>query len=172
MHATAPTPVTQREMVGQLAQHLGRPQFLRVPRVALSPLGEFRGLLLDSQRVMPNAAMNRGFKFLYATLNEALQDLLGEFSGARGQAGHVEADQDLPASPAAVWDFLCDPANVAVVTPLSMQAQLRQVPDRIEAGATLKVAVAVAGVALPWELQVTQYSPGESFVESQIHGPF
>jgi uncharacterized protein (TIGR01777 family) len=74
INATAPTPVSYRELAHELGRALGRPSWLPVPGPALTiALGEMAGqMLLNGQRVQPARALTMGFRFRYPTLAEAL----------------------------------------------------------------------------------------------------
>jgi uncharacterized protein (TIGR01777 family) len=77
VNATAPSPVTNAEFTRQLAARLRRPALLPVPAFALRMVfGEMASVLLDSQRVLPQAALAAGFRFRYPELGPALRDLL------------------------------------------------------------------------------------------------
>jgi uncharacterized protein (TIGR01777 family) len=76
---TAPTPVTNAELVDTLGDVLGRPTLLPVP--AFGPqliLGKDRAnsLLFESQRVVPAALKSIGYEFEHQALEPALRDLL------------------------------------------------------------------------------------------------
>ena len=72
VNAVAPDLVTQGEMTRRLAAHFRRPQWLVAPaRLIRLALGEFSDLFLASQRVMPSAALDRGFVFTRPTLDRA-----------------------------------------------------------------------------------------------------
>jgi hypothetical protein len=77
LNATAPHPVTNRELTRALAQAVHRPAFLPVPSFALKvALGEMASMLLSGQRVLPQRTLESGFAFAHPTLPEALRDLL------------------------------------------------------------------------------------------------
>jgi uncharacterized protein (TIGR01777 family) len=79
VNATAPEPVTNAEFTKELAAALHRPAIFPVPKFALSLLfGEMAGVLLASQRVIPEAAKNAGFEFEYPQLAPALRRLLAD----------------------------------------------------------------------------------------------
>jgi uncharacterized protein (TIGR01777 family) len=79
VNGTAPEPVTNSEFTKQLARVLHRPAFLPVPEFALRALmGEMADVLLGSQRVIPKAMLDAGYRFQYPLLALALEDLLGE----------------------------------------------------------------------------------------------
>jgi uncharacterized protein (TIGR01777 family) len=78
-NCTAPNPVRNSELTHALAQALGK-------RVILPPapafvlrlaLGEFAGVILKGQRVIPRRLLDAGFGFAYPALPEALRDLVG-----------------------------------------------------------------------------------------------
>jgi uncharacterized protein len=81
VNATAPCPVSNREFTRALARRLGRP-LLPLPgfltRAALELLfGEMaREVLLGGAFVLPRAATERGFRFRFERVEEALADLL------------------------------------------------------------------------------------------------
>jgi uncharacterized protein len=89
VNGTAPEPVTNAEFTKQLGRALHRPAFLPVPKFGLQALmGEMSEALLGSQRVIPKAIMEAGYKFIYPTLAPALEDLLGD--DRKGKDGKSE----------------------------------------------------------------------------------
>ncbi|MFH1217939.1 MAG: TIGR01777 family oxidoreductase [Pseudomonadota bacterium] len=77
VNGAAPNPVTNREFTAQLAASLHRPAIVPVPGFVMrAVLGEFGEVLLGSQRVMPEKAINSGFTFTHPLLQDALADLL------------------------------------------------------------------------------------------------
>ncbi len=82
VNAVAPTPVTNAEFTRTLARTLRRPAVLSAPAPLLRLVfGEMAAVLLASQRVRPQAALQSGFRFRYPELARALADLLGVRSG-------------------------------------------------------------------------------------------
>jgi uncharacterized protein (TIGR01777 family) len=74
VNATAPNPVPNAEFTRVLASVLHRPAVVPVPAFALRLLfGEMAQILLESQRVLPQAP---GFRFHYPELAPALRQLL------------------------------------------------------------------------------------------------
>ena len=76
---TAPEPVTNKEFTKALGKALGRPTFLpAAPGFILKVIkGEFGSVLLQGQRVIPKKLLDAGFHFRFATIHEALTDLVG-----------------------------------------------------------------------------------------------
>jgi uncharacterized protein len=79
INATAPQPVRNKELTETLARVLGKPLILpAVPGFVLRILlGEFGSVLLEGQRVIPRRLLNAGYRFRFAILEDALQDLIG-----------------------------------------------------------------------------------------------
>jgi len=75
VNAVAPCPVRSREFARNLGKTLGRPAVLPVPAFVLKTLlGELgKELLLSSTRVLPEVLTQRGFRFFWPTLCEALE---------------------------------------------------------------------------------------------------
>ena len=78
VNATAPNPVTNKAFSKALGKALSRPAILPVPGVTLDAMygKEFGKVLRGGQRVMPRRAMDLGYEFKHAELDEALRDLL------------------------------------------------------------------------------------------------
>jgi len=82
VNAVAPYPVRNREFTAALGRAVRRPAVLPAPAWLLRMvLGEFAGVLLSSQRVVPQRALAAGFEFRYPAVAEALAHLLGPASG-------------------------------------------------------------------------------------------
>jgi uncharacterized protein (TIGR01777 family) len=77
VNGTAPEPVTNADFTKQLGRALHRPAFLPVPAFGLKMLmGEMSEVLLGSQRVFPQVALESKYEFIYPTLEPALANLL------------------------------------------------------------------------------------------------
>ena len=76
-NATAPNPVTMNELCSEMGKTLGRPSWLPVPAFVLETmLGEGASLVLEGQKVLPKRSIESGFKFGYASVSEALKQVL------------------------------------------------------------------------------------------------
>lgn len=73
VNTTAAEPVRNSDFTRELAASLHRPALFPAPAILLRiALGEFASVLLASQRVIPAALQQSGFKFRFSTLAEAL----------------------------------------------------------------------------------------------------
>jgi len=77
-NAVAPNPVTNKELVNEVASQMGKPVWLpNVPKVALKlVLGEMSHLVLSSQLVSSDKIEREGYAFKYVNLAKALEDLI------------------------------------------------------------------------------------------------
>jgi uncharacterized protein (TIGR01777 family) len=77
MNAVAPHPVTNDEFTHDLGRALHRPAVFPVPEFGLKLLyGEMSQVILGSQRVIPEAALQAGFQFRFAELGPALRQIV------------------------------------------------------------------------------------------------
>lgn len=80
LNASSPAPVRNSEFMKTVADQLNRLLVMNVPASVLRlTYGEMAGeMLLSSQRVKPEKALNAGYRFKYPTLEPALKDLMNE----------------------------------------------------------------------------------------------
>lgn len=71
---TAPNPVTNHTFTKTLGAWLHRPTFFTLPEFLLKLMfGEMSTLLIDGQKVLPQALLDAGFEFKHQTFKEALE---------------------------------------------------------------------------------------------------
>ena len=76
VNLTAPTPVTNAEVVKAMGHELHRPTVLAVPAFALKTvLGEFSSEVLGSARVLPSALLAAGFSYQHPDIDSAVKTL-------------------------------------------------------------------------------------------------
>ena len=78
VNATAPNPVTNRELSKALGRALHRPAFMPVPKFAVSALrgGELADAVAGGARVLPRRALDLGYEFRHSEIDEALRSAL------------------------------------------------------------------------------------------------
>ena len=78
VNATAPNPVTNRELSKALGRALHRPAFMPIPKIAVSALrgGELADAVAGGARVLPRRALDLGYEFRHPELDEALRSAL------------------------------------------------------------------------------------------------
>lgn len=76
VNATAPNPVTNAEFGRALGRALHRPYWIPAPSFAMKlVLGELSALLLEGQKVLPQALLQHGYRFRYNHIDDALRAL-------------------------------------------------------------------------------------------------
>jgi uncharacterized protein len=79
LNAVGPEPVTNNQFTRAFAAALGRPAIFPVPKAALRLIfGELASALLASQRVVPHVAVKMGYPFRYASLDDALREIVAK----------------------------------------------------------------------------------------------
>jgi len=79
VNATAPHPVTNRQLARALGHAMRRPSLVPAPGFALKiVVGEFAGSLLTGQRVLPARAQKDGYHFRYPEIEQAFRGIFGD----------------------------------------------------------------------------------------------
>jgi uncharacterized protein (TIGR01777 family) len=79
MNAVGPHPVRNSEFTKALGRALHRPAFMPAPYLGLRLVfGEFAKVLFASQRVIPQVAVDTGFRFDHPRIEEALRAILAK----------------------------------------------------------------------------------------------
>lgn len=77
INATAPNPVTNREVAKAIGRVLRRPSFMKAPWFMLrAALGEVANIITTGQRVVPRRALELGYSFKFPEVEGALRDVL------------------------------------------------------------------------------------------------
>jgi hypothetical protein len=77
LNAAAPGIVRNKEFARVLGKVVSRPAFLPVPPFALRlAVGEFAAQLLASEKVVPQVALDSGYRFQWPELEPALKNCL------------------------------------------------------------------------------------------------
>ena len=77
LNATAPEPVTNKQLAKALGKAMHRPSFAPVPGFALKlRFGEVANIVLKGQRVLPKKAQELGYRFQFPTIDLALADIV------------------------------------------------------------------------------------------------
>jgi ligand-binding SRPBCC domain-containing protein len=85
----------------------------------------------------------------------------------------LRASQLVAPGPAEAFSFFENPGNLSAITPSWLG--FRVVGDcggRIFRGAEYDYTIRWFGLTIPWRTRITEYTPGISFTDSQIRGPY
>ncbi|MGE3840990.1 MAG: TIGR01777 family oxidoreductase [Vicinamibacterales bacterium] len=187
-NCVAPEPVSNLTLTSHLSSACNRRTLLRLPAIALRlALGGASQTLLASQRVLPQRLGERGFRFTYPTLAEALADLVPVHGVVIGRATTVPRDAylqrrppryelrtsvklDVPVEEA--FAFFSSARNLGLITPAGMSFRILEAPSAISGGARIRYRLRIAGVPLGWLTRIASWETGSRFVDIQESGPY
>jgi len=76
---TAPHPVSNRSFTRSIASHAGKPALFRIPAFIMRLImGRAAIIVLNGQTVYPKKLQEEGYKFTFATIDDAIADLVEE----------------------------------------------------------------------------------------------
>jgi ligand-binding SRPBCC domain-containing protein len=168
VNAVAPEPARNEEFTRVLARSLGRPAVLPVPAAALAlAFGEMSQVLLASQRVIPSAASELGFRHRYASLSDAL-------AAIRAHPDHERVfEQIVPVPLEQAFAFFSDARNLERITPDFLRfAVTRMSTPELGAGTTIDYRLRLHGLPVSWRSRIEEWSPPHRFVDVQVRGPY
>ncbi len=144
----------------------------RVPKPLVRVvMGARSALVVQSQRVLPEAAKAMGFRFVYRELSEAAKDLwLGR---ASVQVRLLVARQWVPAPIDEVFGFFSEAKNLEALTPAFLHFHVASMSTAaIEEGTEIAYRLRLHGVPLGWRSRISHWRPPTSFVDEQLTGPY
>lgn len=168
INAVSPNPVTNNEFTNILAKTLHRPAVFPVPAFVLKILfGEMSQLLLSSQKVSSQKAINLGYKFIYPKLKGALKVICD-------QVGHkIINEQWVPQPIDKVFDFFSNPKNLETLTPGFLYFKiLKSSHPVIQEGTLLDYQLKLHGIPVKWQSKIIGWDPGKRFSDIQTKGPY
>jgi len=197
MNLVSPQPVRQRAFAHALGRAVGRPAIVPAPRFALRALlGEAAGVLLASQRAVPEALLASGYAFRHDDLDAALGDLttapgiamrrLGRGEGpassyvrARKPRYVLVARTELAAPLARVFSFFASAENLQLLTPPGMAFVIETPrPIAMATDAVIDYRLRILGVPARWRTVIEVWNAparGDAeamFVDAQHRGPY
>jgi len=168
VNAVSPTPVTNADFTWSLGRALHRPALFLIPGSLLRiAMGEMACILLDSQRVIPEAAGDAGFHFDYSDLSLALTDLCADASR------ELRFEMWIDHPPEELFPFFADPENLESITPRILRFRLKDTPESpLREGTTIDYRLRLHGLPIRWRSRIEVWDPPRTFVDTQVRGPY
>ncbi len=168
VNAVSKHPVTNKEFTNILAETLKRPAVFTIPAFALKLLfGEMSQLLLTSQNISAQKAVDLGYRFVYPKLKMALKVVCD-------QIGHkLVTEQWVPQPIDQVFDFFSTPKNLEILTPDFLHFKILKMSDsKIQEGTVLDYQLKLHGITVKWQSRISDWVPGKRFSDLQTRGPY
>ena len=174
INAVSPDVATNARFSHALGHALRRPSLGYAPSFALHMvLGGFAESLLASQLVLPAKALDAGFVFKNARLEQALLDILAPGSKRAPATQHLTEETLVDAPVETVAALFADVRILERTTPPELSLRIvTPMPIQLRRGAIVEHALKVRGLPVKWKSLITQWQPGVGFVDYALRGPF
>lgn len=194
INCTAPSPVRNKEFAFTLKKITGAKFLIPIPSFLVRPfLGENTEILTNSQNAVPKLLEQRGFKFNYTKLNQALNT---EFSYEnvtieKYKRENTETDIDkqqygiqkigqyqltsdivLKHDSETTFLFFSSPLNLGLLTPGWVDFRIMEIPDQIKSGSNIKYRIGFWFVVFKWTTKIIRWEPNKLFIDWQAKGPY
>lgn len=170
-NATAPKPISNRDLTTLIAKHLNVRPGPPVPFVALRlAVGEMATNLIESQRILPKKFMQLGYQFKYALAQSSIEERVAKLKGTETR---YIFEQWVPKSKEEIFPFFSDAHNLEDITPPSLNFNVTRVStSEIEEGTEIEYKLKLDGIPIRWKSVITQWNPPSQFADSQVRGPY
>ncbi len=82
-------------------------------------------------------------------------------------------EQRIPQSRERVWEFFADAVNLERLTPDFLGFQiLTPLPIEMHPGTLIEYRIALYGLPMKWQTEISRFDPPSSFVDVQLKGPY
>ena len=172
INVVSPEPVRNREFTKLLASALKVKAILPVPKIALRlVLGEMAGVVLSSQKDIPEKAVANNYTFKFTNLDEAFSSLFSWKESCHDRL--FEQQQWTPKPLNDVFDFFSDVKNLEELTPPLLNFRVvGKSTENIQEGTKIDYKLKIHGVPAKWTSLITNWQPMTQFADVQLKGPY
>ncbi len=171
INAVSQEPIENKVFTQMLAESKKQSVLPPLPGFMLKTvLGEMSHILMDSVRVIPEKAINRGFQYLYPTLKEALFQI---FEGIGQNEHRFSSVQFIPKNKVELFNFFSKAENLEMITPpwLNFKILKKSTPS-IQEGTLIDYRLKIHGVPIHWRTKIEEWISNERFTDTQLKGPY
>lgn len=168
---SSPKPVSQSLFIKALAQARSVPLVLWAPKVIVqTALGEMADVLLTSQKVIPQAALDQGFQFQFEDIDQAMNDI---YKSEDYLVQDLSVAQFIPSDIESVFHFFSEAKNLEKITPdfLNFRIDKMSTPE-IKKNTIIDYKLKIHGVPAKWQTQIIEWLPNQKFIDFQNKGPY
>ncbi len=172
INIVSPNPVRNREFTKLLASALKVKAILPVPKIALRlVLGEMAGVVLSSQKVIPEKAVSNNYTFKFTNLDEVFRSLFNWKESCHDRL--FKQQQWTPKPLNDVFDFFSDVKNLEELTPPLLNFRVvGKSTENIQEGTKIDYKLKILGVPAKWTSLITNWQPMTQFADVQLKGPY
>ena len=172
INVVSPEPVRNKEFTKLLAKSLKTIAILPVPEIALRlVMGEMANVILTSQKVLPEKALENNYSFKYKNLNEAFKAI---FSWKESSFDRLFVQKQWTNnSLEKVFDYFSDEKNLEELTPPLLNFRVvNKSTKNIQEGTKINYKLKIRGFPSKWTSLITNWKPRSEFADVQIKGPY
>ena len=172
INIVSPTPVRNKEFTKLLASALKVKAILPVPKIALRlALGEMAGVVLSSQKVLPEKVTANNYTFKFTNLADAFNSLFNWKESCHDRLFEQQQWTHKPLNE--VFEFFSDVKNLEELTPPLLNFKVKgKSTENIQEGTKIYYKLKIRGIPASWTSLITNWQPMSQFADVQIKGPY
>jgi len=172
INIVSPTPVRNKEFTELLASALKVKAIFPVPKIALRlVLGEMAGVVLSSQKVLPEKLTVNNYTFKFTNLADAFNSIFDWKESCHDRL--YDQQQWTPKPLNEVFDFFSDVKNLEELTPPLLNFKVEgKSTENIKEGTKIYYKLKIHGIPAKWTSLITNWQPMTEFADIQVKGPY
>lgn len=171
LNASAPEMVNNLEFTKTLSKSIHKLAILPAPAFAIkSIMGRMSEIILASQKISSQKALDLRFIYQYPHLEDALSDL----TKARLKGFQLfKTSQWINQPIETTFEFFSKTENLELITPQHLNFKVsHQSSSSIEEGTHIQYRLKLHGIPFKWTSLIKSWEPNHSFIDIQIKGPY
>ncbi len=172
VNVVSPEPIRNKTFTQLLAKSLKTIAIFPVPKIVLRVLyGEIAGVILASQKVLPEKVLANNYSFKYKNLAEAFASIFDWKESFFDRLYYQK--QWTPKNLEKVFDFFSDERNLEELTPPLLNFKVVSKSTKtLKEGTKINYKLKIHGIPTKWTSLITNWNPKKEFADIQIKGPY